>query len=377
MAQEEKNSFLTNSDVLTKYKLAGDIAQRVLKKVVEKSVAGANILEICKFGDEEIAKETSGVYNKKKKGADGKDVAVKKGVAFPTCVSTKSYVCHFSPLPSDPQSSDVLEKGELTRIELGVHIDGYIAQLATTIAVGATKAEPVTGRKADALVAAYTAAEAALRQFKPGRTNWQVTEAISKSAADFECSALEGMSCYQIDRDLLDGEKLIPLNPTEEQRREVETYAFEAGEAYTVDVLMSTGSGKTKQSDVRTTVFRRTQQRYELKMKASRAVFSEIDKKCGHMVFNLRSLDDERKGRMGILECTNHGLVIPYHVMQERQENAEIAHFQFTILITPKGPVKVTSIPYDSSLVNSDKSVKDPELKKLLNEGIKVKAATQ
>lgn len=50
--------------------------------------------------------------------------------------------------------------------DLAVHIDGFIAPVATTVVAG--EEGVVTGRKADALMAAYTAAEVALRMIVPG-----------------------------------------------------------------------------------------------------------------------------------------------------------------------------------------------------------------
>jgi methionine aminopeptidase len=48
---------------------------------------------------------------------------------------------------------------------MGAHIDGFIAVVAHTVVVGVTE---VTGRKADAILAAHYASEAALRLVRPG-----------------------------------------------------------------------------------------------------------------------------------------------------------------------------------------------------------------
>ena len=52
--------------------------------------------------------------------------------------------------------------------DLGAHIDGFCAVVAHTIVVGASADHKVTGRKADTIMAAHLAAEAALRLVKPG-----------------------------------------------------------------------------------------------------------------------------------------------------------------------------------------------------------------
>ena len=63
---------------------------------------------------------------------------------------------------------------------------------AETLVVGATPEEPVTGRKADVIQAAWHAAEVVQRLVKVGNKNWQVTDAVSKIAAAFDCKPVEG-----------------------------------------------------------------------------------------------------------------------------------------------------------------------------------------
>jgi ribosomal protein L28 len=52
--------------------------------------------------------------------------------------------------------------------DLGAHVDGFIAVVAHSLVIGATKDNKVTGRKADVLLAAHHASQAALRLLKPG-----------------------------------------------------------------------------------------------------------------------------------------------------------------------------------------------------------------
>ena len=53
----------------------------------------------------------------------------------------------------------------MIKIDLGAHIDGFIAVAAHTVVAGKDK---VGGRQADCLLAAHLASEAALRLVKPG-----------------------------------------------------------------------------------------------------------------------------------------------------------------------------------------------------------------
>lgn len=76
---------------------------------------------------------------------------MEKGIAFPTCISVNNVVGHFSPLKSE---DSVLKKGDLAKISLGVHIDGFVGTVAHTVIVGETSCD---GKKADVTLAAYNA----------------------------------------------------------------------------------------------------------------------------------------------------------------------------------------------------------------------------
>ncbi len=179
-AQEET---IASDLVVTKYKMASEITQRVLREVVDRCVPGASIKDTCIYGDKRLDEETSRVFKK--------DKDVKKGIAFPTCLSINNYICHFSPLVSDPDI--ILKDDDIVKIDLGCHVDGYIAVVAHTIVVGATREKKVTGRRADAILAAYYAAEAALRLIKPGENNLAVTEMIDRIVNVYHCKPVEGI----------------------------------------------------------------------------------------------------------------------------------------------------------------------------------------
>ena len=57
-------------------------------------------------------------------------------------------------------------------------------------------------------------------------------------------------------------------------RKEHKKLNFEVHEVYAIDVLISTGEGKAREKEARTTVFKRTDEQYSLKMKASRGIYS-------------------------------------------------------------------------------------------------------
>ncbi|XP_010865536.2 proliferation-associated protein 2G4b [Esox lucius] len=342
--------------VVTKYKMGADIANQAMKTVVEAARAGVTVVSLCEMGDAFITTETGKVFRKEKDQ--------KKGIAFPTSVSVNNCVCHFSPLKSDPEV--ILKDGDLVKIDLGVHVDGFISNLAHSFVVGVTKHTPLTGRKADVIKAAHLCAEAALRLVKPGNQNSQVTEAWNKIAKSFKCTAIEGMLSHQLKQHVIDGEKTIIQNPTDQQRKDHEKAEFEVHEVYAVDVLISTGEGKAKDAGQRTTIYKRDpDKQYGLKMKTSRIFFSEVERRFDAMPFTLRAFEDEAKARLGVVECAKHELLQPFNVLHEK-EGEFVAQFKFTVLLMANGPLRITTGLYDPELYKSEHEVEDADLKALL-----------
>ncbi|UYV66099.1 PA2G4 [Cordylochernes scorpioides] len=337
----------------------------VLSQIIAQCLPGTSVVSLCELGDKLLQEETDKVFKKEKE--------IKKGISFPTCLSVNNCICHYSPLKSE--SDYTLKDGDMVKIDMGTHIDGFIAVVAQTLVVGASKENPVTGRKADLIRAAYTAAEAALRLVKPGLDNLTVTDTIQRVAEDYKCKPIEGMLSYQLKQFRLEGEKSIIQNPSEAQRKDHEKCQFEMYEVYAIDVLLSTGEGKGKEMDTRTTVYKKTNEIYNLKMKASRVFLSEVEKRFGKMPFTLRSFEDEKKAKMGVMECVNHKLVEPFQVFYEK-EGEYVAQFKFTVLLMPSGSHKITlTTPPDLSVYQSDLQVQTEELRTLLSQPVGPKTA--
>ncbi|XP_077583232.1 proliferation-associated protein 2G4-like [Stigmatopora nigra] len=356
MSDDEQEQTIAEDLVVTKYKMGGDIANQALRLVLETAKPGVSVLSLCEKGDTYIMAETGKVFKKEKD--------MKKGIAFPTSVSVNNCVCHFSPLKSDPDY--VLKDGDLVKIDLGVHVDGFIANVAHSFVVGASKEKPITGRKADVIKAAHLCTEAALRLVKPGNQNTQVTEAWGKIAQSFKCSPIEGMLSHQLKQHVIDGEKTIIQNPTDQQKKDHEKADFEVHEVYAVDVLISTGEGKARDGGLRTTIYKRdASKQYGLKMKTSRTFFSEVERRFDAMPFTLRAFGDEAKARLGVVECAKHELLQPFSVLHEK-EGEFVAQFKFTVLLMANGPHRITGGPFERELYKSEHEIQDEELKTLL-----------
>lgn len=338
--------------VVTKYKLAGEIVNRTLKTLIGLAQPGKSVREICVEGDRLLLEEIGKVYKKEKD--------LKKGIAFPTCLSVNNCIFHFSPSKND--TDYVLKDDDLVKIELGAHIDGFAAVTTHTVVAHSDPNAKVTGRKADALLAAYWASQAALRLLKPENTNTEITEAVQKIAEAYKCKPIEGMLSHQLKQFQIEGEKTIIQNPNEAQRKEHEKCTFKKHEVYAIDVSISTGEGIGRAKDTRTSVFKKTDFNYQLKLKSSRALLSEIKTKYGNFPFNLRNFEEEAKARMGVVECVTHKMIDSYDVLYEKPSEV-VARFKYTVLIMPNGINLVTGLPIDLEKIESEHSILDAALK--------------
>ncbi|KAJ1955958.1 hypothetical protein GGI12_005438 [Dipsacomyces acuminosporus] len=349
---------IANSDVVAKYKAAAEVANAALRKVLAASNEGAKIIDLCKLGDAAIEAGLSTQYTKAKK--------LSKGISYPTSVSINNVICHFSPLASDPNAEQTLKNGDVVRVQLGAQIDGFAAVAGNTVVVGSSEANPVTGKAADAIAAAHYAGEAIQRLIKPGNKNLAVTDQVQKVVESFGCKPIENMLCHEQKQNDLDGEKQIILNPAIEQRGQFPACEFGAHEVYLIDVFVTTGDGRTKKSELRTTIYKKTGTTYQLKMKAARTFYSEIASKSAKFPFNIRTCEDERKARMGLVECVKMGVIQAFDIQEEKPTEV-VAQLTFTALVTPSGVERITSGPaFDDKVIKTDKKIEDAEILKLL-----------
>jgi curved DNA binding protein len=354
---EREEESLSNPDVVTKYKAAAKITNAALAAVVEACKPGAKIVDLCDKGDSLL---NEGV-GKEFKGKD-----IEKGIAVPTCISVNNCVGHCSPLND---CAVELKEGDLVKIDIGCHIDGYIAQAAHSLVVAADAAAPVTGRAADVMQCAQTCFDAAARLIRPGHKSSEVAPVLAKICEAYGCNLVDGVMTYEMTRFVIDAQKAVVHKAQPDQK--VEDVEFEEGEVYAIDCLVSSGEGKPKLHDEKeTTVYKRAMEvQYQLKMKASRELLSEVQKKYPTMLFSLRGIE-AKQARFGLVECLNHGLLNAYPVTYEKDGDL-VAHVKGTVLLMPSGSDRITGVP--AQALQSDKSCEDEEVKALLATSLKNK----
>ena len=188
-----------DSEVIKKYLEAGRIAHSALKKAIDLVEPGRPVLDIC----EELEREI--------KNYGGKP-------AFPVNVSINNIAAHYT---ADVNDITKIPKKGIIKVDVGVHVDGYIADTAISITLG------------DEFLFLAKASRYALKDawqsLRPGIRLGKIGDVIEKRIKSFGYTPISNLSGHSIERYKLHAGKSIP-NVSElgmERVKENEVYAIE------------------------------------------------------------------------------------------------------------------------------------------------------
>lgn len=319
---ETENFSLSAPGVMEKYQEAGKIAREAMTLAISKCVEGADVYQICKEVTESIHAACKKSYVKSK---------IEKGPSFPVCVSLNKTCGHFSPLSDE---SVKLQNGDVAKIDLGVHIDGFPVIMAHTVVVGGLKEQDTDLKRL--LSGTYHALETMVKSLKPGESNTSVTNNVSKVLSDFKLSALEGVLSHEVGKYTIKGDSCIGISASPEHK--VNESELQVNQIFVLDMLVSLNpsEGKTKESEQRSTVFKRNiDVMYDLKTKTARLFLNDIKTNCHDMAFSISQMDNILEARVGSNECLKNGHLESFPVVEEKS-GAIVAQFKWTVAISKK-----------------------------------------
>jgi methionyl aminopeptidase len=236
-----------SSDIMDKYRSAGKIAANVREHMKRTISEGMPIIDICEKTENLI----------RQKG--GK-------LAFPCNVSINEIAAHYTSPPGD---SRTVPSGSLVKIDLGVHLDGYIADTATTVCFN---------REHDILVsAAQDALETGVKTIRGGMFTSQFGSAVQKSIESHGVKPVSNLTGHQLGRFLIHTGRSLP------NISHMSTGRVTAGEVYAIEpfVTLKNAAGRID-SGREKHIFRYVKQR---KLKDEHA-----KKLCNYIVENFRTL---------------------------------------------------------------------------------------
>ncbi|MCJ7635851.1 MAG: M24 family metallopeptidase [Nitrososphaeraceae archaeon] len=324
-----------------------------MNKLVKLAKPNKKLYELIEQGNKEITNELNNVQ---------KDVQ-NKGQIFPICMSLNNIAGHYQ-----PTLEETLKDGDLLKIELGVHIDGFPSQIAfTTLVTNSKEKIDANDKRANVLKAVIEASREISKMMKPGVMNTEVVKIMKNCADKYNCTLplcnengiIPGVLSFQISRYIIDGH-------TEDTKddinfihrfilsRENSTYDFglmelplEENEVYAIDIVMCSGQGKLAKTH-ETNIFKRNYEKHtELKLRASRTALNAFKTKDFHgYPMTVNSKDPTIK--LGLKECLNKGVLQAYPVVSEKT-GEYIARIKFTIIVKDK-PVLLCGKQADNEL---------------------------
>lgn len=159
-------------EVFEKYRDAGSIAATILREGAQEIRVGVSYLDLVESIESRVRKE----------GAE---------LAFPLNVSLNEDAAHDTASYGDER---IFAQGDVVKLDLGVQIDGYIADTATTVDLG---------RNSLLLQASEQALEAAIKTIRPGVTAGDLGAAIQKEIEGRGYRPISNLTGHGLDRYVL------------------------------------------------------------------------------------------------------------------------------------------------------------------------------
>ena len=98
-------------------------------------------------------------------------------------------------------------------------------------------------------------------------------------------------------RDIIDGVETIINHATFDQK--VDQRNFEHGDVFGLDVIVSTGEGKPKETNIRVSIHKRAiETTYKLKTDSGRKLLSVVEQSFHTFPFSMNSFDNEESLKM-------------------------------------------------------------------------------
>ena len=290
---------------------AGKIAQDVKKSIKPKIKVGAKALDIIEFTEAKIV-ELGGLR------------------AFPVNLSINNIAAHYtSPMRDDDLT---LNEGDIVKIDIGVHVEGYIVDTAFTISFNDDEALE------NIIQATEVSVEAAKMMAKPGINTGEIGKKIESIVKGFKYNPIKELGGHQIERWTVHGKKALPELGS--QGGDV----MEEGDVFGVEIFASTGDGSVHLTN-NSYIYELNAYsgRVPLRRKISKQILGYINKNYKTLPFAERWLAKEfRMGiAFGIQELVRQNKLQAHYVLAEKKSEF-VAQSEETIIITADGYEQLT-----------------------------------
>jgi methionyl aminopeptidase len=163
---------------------------------------------------------------------EGKIVQLGGKIAFPLNISINDVAAHYTP---DINDGTVLKAGDLVKIDLGVHVDGYIWDKAFTVCIGQST-HPLIEASEKALAEAF-------KVIKAGAKVFEISEVVESAIEEFKFNPIRNLCGHGLQQ------YNTHTHPTIPNGRNSIKDEIEAGSVIAMEVFTTNGMGWVKESD--------------------------------------------------------------------------------------------------------------------------------
>lgn len=308
---------ITEEEKIYYYRKAGKIGYEVLNTVKDMIKPGTPIIEICETTESMILE----------KGAEG--------FGFPTNVSIDNIAAHYSSPHGD---ENLVPDTGIIKLDLGVHVNGYIADTAISVNLSPELKE--------LKLAAEEGFKAGMEIIQIGTLPSVVGKNIEDTITSYGYLPIRELSGHKLGRYELHGDKRlpnigVPYDPAEA--------SLQAGEAYALETFASTGTGSVHEVSGNRYIYMLLPRRVALRNPVSRKIYSTAHKKYKTLPFAerwLSSYDNFNRSRVrfALRELMNNAGVVAYPPLAD-EKGSYVAQYENTFIITENEGVIVTTQP--------------------------------
>jgi methionyl aminopeptidase len=170
-----------DNKTLEKYRLAGRIAADARDYGGNLIKPGVKLLDVAEKVEKKI----------KEKGAD---------IAFPVNISLNDIAAHYTPSYNDEL---VFNIGDAVKLDVGVHVDGFIADTALTV-------EVETNNYSEMIKAVDKGLKTAIEIVKPGINLSELGKAVQETIKSFGFKPIDNLTGHSLQRYILHSGMSIP-----------------------------------------------------------------------------------------------------------------------------------------------------------------------
>lgn len=246
--------------------------------------------------------------------------------AFPANVSLNDIAAHYTP---EFEDKALLGEKDLVTIDLGVHVEGCIGDIAYTVDLGSEN-----GKMVEAAEAALAAAVATVR---PGKKTGEIGAVIEAEANKFGFKPIENLTGHMLQPYLLHTGIDIP------NVKRSGGYEFREGDYFAIEPFVTPGEGRVVDAN-QIEIFSVDQPR-NVRLRQSRQVLVYAIENYFTLPFAERWLRQKFKSKLllsaALKELVNHGILRPYPVLREASK-ALVAQAEVTVLVEHDGARIIT-----------------------------------